>query len=358
MKQILQTVAVQLTEFLGIEHVAIHRLNASKTQLVLEYCSGFSEESTRRLAELKTDDGILNRLMETRIPQVVNEIQQTEEGLSFLARNDKLASMIALPLLSAGQVWGILTAYSREPFRFKQEDGRAINLFVGQLAELTEIFSRRLRDNLDEILVRLLGSLELMNYKFQKRTTVPVSEIEAEQNRMRDRVLSLLTDEEVRFISRPAGQNEKAEAKIVLPSGDELNVEEVVNIEGEKNVTPRSKKVLVIDDQPIVTDLLVSVLERMAYQSQVASSGSAGLEMFKKDGFDLVITDLGMPDVSGWDVSKAVKERKPNVPVVVITGWGVDPDPNKLKESRVDLIIHKPFQIDELEKIIRGFLEK
>ncbi len=358
MKQILQTVAGQLTEFLQIEHIAIHRLDESKPQLVLEYCSGFSEESTRRLGELKSDDGILNRLIETRIPQVVNDIPQTEEGFSFLAQNEELASMIALPLFSAGKVWGVLTAYSREPFRFGQEDARAINLFVGELAELTDIFSRRLRDNLDELLVRLLGSLELMNFKFQKRTHIPVSEIQAEQSRMRDRVLSLLTDAEMRFISRPAGQDRQAEAKIVLPSGDELNVEEVVNIQGEKNASPGTKKVLVIDDQPIVTDLLVSVLERMAYHSEVASSGTEGLEMFKKDGFDLVITDLGMPDVSGWEVSKAVKERKPNVPVVVITGWGVDPDPNKLKESRVDLIIHKPFQIDELEKIIRGFLEK
>jgi len=80
--------------------------------------------------------------------------------------------------------------------------------------------------------------------------------------------------------------------------------------------------------------------------------------MFEKDGFDLVITDLGMPDISGWEVSKIIKQKKPHVPVVIITGWGVDPDPNKMKDSKVDCIINKPFQVDQLEKIIQDLLKK
>ena len=153
------------------------------------------------------------------------------------------------------------------------------------------------------------------------------------------------------------GEKQKKEG-IKLPSGDELSVEEVITITGDENLTPTAKRVLVIDDQPIVTDLLVSVLERMDYQAQVASCGKEGLEMFEKDRFDLVITDLGMPDISGWEVSKAVKQKNPDVPVVVITGWGVDPDPNKVKDSKVDLIITKPFQVDQLEKTIRNFVER
>jgi len=96
----------------------------------------------------------------------------------------------------------------------------------------------------------------------------------------------------------------------------------------------------------------------MNYKSEVASCGRDGVEMFDKNRFDLVITDLGMPDISGWEVSKAIKQRNPDVPVVVITGWGVSPDPNKMKNSKVDFIINKPFQLDQLEKIIRELLER
>jgi CheY-like chemotaxis protein/putative methionine-R-sulfoxide reductase with GAF domain len=358
MKQILQTAAKQLTEFLGIEHVGIYRFDSSKAELVLDLSWGFCEESARRLIKLQTDRGILGRLIQSRIPQVVNDISQTEEQLSFLTKHDGLTSMIAVPLFSNGKLWGALTAFSREAFKFHPEDARAINLFAGQLAELSDIFARRMSDDTDELLVRLLGSIELMSFKFRDRAMIPLSEILNEQKRMRGRVLTLLTHSEHALPMEVSRQEESSDENIVLPSGDQLNVEEVVTIRGEKNANRKTKKVLVIDDQPIVTDLLVSVLERMGYQSQVASSGTIGLEIFENDGFDLVITDLGMPDVSGWEVSRAVKTKKPQVPVVVITGWGVDPDPNKMKDSMVDLIIYKPFQIDELEKIIRDFLEK
>ena len=131
----------------------------------------------------------------------------------------------------------------------------------------------------------------------------------------------------------------------------------MITIQGEEEKPPQSKKVLVIDDQPIVTDLLVSVLERMNYKSVVASCGREGVEMFEKEGFDLVLTDLGMPDISGWEVSKSIKQKNPDVPVVVITGWAIDPDPDKVKDSKVDFILNKPFQIDQLEKIIKDLLE-
>jgi DNA-binding response OmpR family regulator len=95
----------------------------------------------------------------------------------------------------------------------------------------------------------------------------------------------------------------------------------------------------------------------MGYSSEVALGGKDALKIFAKDDFDLVITDLGMPDLSGWEVSKSVKEQNPSVPVILITGWGVEPDPHKMKDSRVDFVINKPFQLDQLEKIIKDLID-
>jgi CheY-like chemotaxis protein len=358
MKQILETVARQLTEFFEIDHMVIYRFESSGTSLVLELSQGFSEESTKNLRQLKADHGILERLIKTRIPQVVNDIPQTQEDLSFLTENDGVFSMIAVPLFSAEEMWGILGAFSRLPFSFSREDAKIINLFAGQLGECIELFSRSLRDNLDELLVQLLGSIELIGLKFRDKSSINLSDVLAEQERLKRRVLALVNGKEKWLITEPSDRKGKIKEKTVLPTGDELDIEEVITIKGEKKSIQNLKKVLVIDDQPLITDLLVSVLERMGYHPQVASSGTAGLELFNKDGFDLVITDLGMPDVSGWEVSKLVKAKKPHVPVVVITGWGVDPDPNKVTESGVDLIIYKPFQINELERTIRELLKK
>ena len=358
MRKILEILAEQLTEFFGIRHVAIFQLSRSELDLDLAYSSGFKDKSVAGLKDFKAQEGIFKRLVDTRIPQVVNDVRETESSLSALAKEEELESVICVPVFSKDELWGLLAAFSQDKSRFKEEDGRIIALFGGQIGQLLEHFSQSIKDNLDEILVPILGSIELLNFRYRDREAVTVPEILEAQDRFRRRVLSYIAGLEQGSLEKITGQENAEKEGMKLPSGDELSVEEVITIRGDENSTSNTKKVLVIDDQPIVTDLLVSVLERMEYQAEVASCGKEGLEMFEKDRFDLVITDLGMPDISGWEVSKAVKQKRPDIPVVVITGWGVDPDPNKVKDSKVDLIITKPFQVDQLEKAIRDLVER
>jgi CheY-like chemotaxis protein len=358
MRKILEILVEQLAEYFRLKHFAFFQLNPLGLDLDLTHSSGFKDRSAAMLTGLKADQGILKRLVDTGIPQVVNDVRETETGLSALAEEEGLESMICVPIFSRDELWGMLAAFSREKSRFKEEDGRIMALFGGQIGQLLEHLSQSIRDNLDEVLVPILGSIELMNFRYADRGTISVSEVLDAQNRFRRRILSYIAGLEQGSMENVTGEEEARREGITLPSGDELSVEEVITIKGDENSTPNTKKVLVIDDQPIVTDLLVSVLERMNYQARVASCGKEGLEMFEKDRFDLVITDLGMPDISGWEVSQAVKQKRPDLPVVVITGWGVDPDPNKVRDSKVDLIITKPFQVEQLEKTIRNFVEK
>ena len=361
MQKIFEIVAKQLTEFFRIKHVAIFQFGPSGLELILTYSSGFSEESIQSfqsLRKLMAEQGVFKRVLDTRISQIVNDIPETDKSFSSLAEAEELKSMIAVPIFSKRKLWGILTVFSQEKSRFKEEDGKIISLFGGQIGQLSEHFSQYIRDNLDEILVPILGSIEVLNFRYRDRDTIGVSEILNAQNRLKKRILSYVAGLEQGSLEQITTEEKTKEEEIKLSSGDVLNIEEVITIEGKKNSQPKAKRVLVIDDQPIVTDLLVSVLERMNYKSEVASCGKDGVEMFEKDGFDLVITDLGMPDISGWEVSKTIKQKNPDIPVIVITGWGIDPDPGKMKDSKVDFIINKPFQIDQLEKIIKDLLEK
>jgi|GEM_PF-1229852 len=361
MQKIFEIVVKQLTEYFRIKHVAVFQFGHPGPELILTYCSGFPEESIQSfqsLRKLMAEQGIFKRLVDTRIPQIVNDILETEKSLSSLAVGEGLKSMISVPIFSEEKLWGILTAFSQEKFRFKEEDGKIISLFGGQIGQLSEHFSQYIRDNLDEILVPILGSIEVLNFRYRDRDAIGVSEILNAQNRLKKRILSYVAGLEQGSLEQITTEEKTKEEEIKLPSGDELSIEEVITIQGEEKKPPKAKRVLVIDDQPIVTDLLVDVLERMNYKSEVASCGREGVEMFEKNTYDLVITDLGMPDISGWEVSKTIKQKNPDVPVIVITGWGVDPDPDKMKDSKVDFIINKPFQIDQLEKIIKNLLEK
>jgi CheY-like chemotaxis protein len=142
---------------------------------------------------------------------------------------------------------------------------------------------------------------------------------------------------------------------IHLPTGYE-GEETVV-----KEVTPikesRRARVLVIDDENSIRDVLSRMLETKGHQVAVASNGEEGIERFKSEPFDLVFTDLGMPKLSGWDVGKALKGINPKVPIAMITGWGVELDKEKMSSSGIDLIVSKPFNFEQVIRLVSEAME-
>jgi CheY-like chemotaxis protein len=69
---------------------------------------------------------------------------------------------------------------------------------------------------------------------------------------------------------------------------------------------------------------------------------------------DLVITDLGMPEMTGWEVAKQVKAAHPRIPVVLLTGWGDQMRETSVHQAHVDIVLGKPIRLDELQEAIAG----
>ncbi len=116
-------------------------------------------------------------------------------------------------------------------------------------------------------------------------------------------------------------------------------------------------RILVIDDEDSVRDVLSQMLRAKGHQVVAAASGEEGIEQFEKGTFDLVLTDLGMPKISGWEVGKAVKKMNPGIPVAMITGWGMELNRDKMSESGIDLIISKPFDFKRVLQLVREALD-
>jgi signal transduction histidine kinase/CheY-like chemotaxis protein len=111
-------------------------------------------------------------------------------------------------------------------------------------------------------------------------------------------------------------------------------------------------RILVIDDEDSVRNVLSQMLTVKGHVVELAPSGEEGIERFKGGKFDLVFTDLGMPRISGWEVGKAIKEINPTVPIAMITGWGLELDKKKMTESGIDLVITKPFDLDQVVRLV------
>ncbi len=122
--------------------------------------------------------------------------------------------------------------------------------------------------------------------------------------------------------------------------------------------TKQSTNILVIDDDDRIRTLIRDILLSAGHQVIEASDGESGMKYLEEDGFvEMVMTDLGMPTKNGWEVSKWIKMNTPQIPVILITGWGTNLDKRKVKESGVDLIIGKPFEVSEILEAVRLFLK-
>jgi signal transduction histidine kinase len=114
-----------------------------------------------------------------------------------------------------------------------------------------------------------------------------------------------------------------------------------------------SARVLVIDDDEVFRSVLADTLLESGCHVDQAGSGDEGLSLFAEGEYDLVITDLGMEHMSGWDVAQKVKERSAGTPVALISGWGSQIDETTARAKGVDYIVSKPFRLDQLRGIVR-----
>ena len=119
----------------------------------------------------------------------------------------------------------------------------------------------------------------------------------------------------------------------------------------------RGTRILVIDDDPAVRDVLASMLAKAGHEVVKAGGGREGLELFQTTTFDLVFTDLGMPDMTGLEVAATVKEQSPTTAIVMITGWGRELDEEKLREEGVDLLLCKPFDLVTVQNSVAAALK-
>jgi DNA-binding response OmpR family regulator len=116
-------------------------------------------------------------------------------------------------------------------------------------------------------------------------------------------------------------------------------------------------KLLIIDDNKDILTALNDFLSKKKYDVVSASDGLDGLKLLEteKQGFDLVITDLIMPNISGVGLISILKKKFPDIPVIAITGWGEHPEA-LATEAQADRVLEKPFDLSELDILIRELL--
>jgi len=118
------------------------------------------------------------------------------------------------------------------------------------------------------------------------------------------------------------------------------------------DVFPARARVLVVDDEAEIRDVLTTLFTHWGHEVVTCEDGDSAIARFESESFDLVVTDLGMPGISGWTVARAVKARHPQTPVVMVTGWREQINETEAVADGVDYLLSKPFRRAELRTVV------
>jgi DNA-binding NtrC family response regulator len=120
------------------------------------------------------------------------------------------------------------------------------------------------------------------------------------------------------------------------------------------------KRILVVDDEARVLFVLRHTLARVGdqYEVETASSGREALRKIREKDFDLVLTDLRMPDIDGIELSRAVREHSPHAAIIWMTAFGSYSAAAEAEELGVDGCLDKPVKIDRIREAVRDTLER
>ncbi|HEV2835578.1 MAG TPA: response regulator [Pyrinomonadaceae bacterium] len=141
-----------------------------------------------------------------------------------------------------------------------------------------------------------------------------------------------------------------AETRLIKRDSPEEPVEPVLALTSVGPAAPT--RLLVVDDEDFVRDLLCEILEGENCDVELAEDGTEALALFREQDFDGVFTDVGMPGMSGWELAREIRQLNKDIPIAIITGWGEIVGSNEQRAAGVDWVVAKPFTAERIAELV------
>ena len=303
-----------------------------------ELAAQFLKESLGKYA-----DSSLENLTDETIPETINDIINRTLSQSLISEN----------LYLVGGSPREINTLLNEPKEIELEDEKIKTLFeetINRFASTVE------EEDIISISTYALDQYFFLDISRHHKNFPPVENVasfgeyqiasEAARLRPADRFLDNIIDDNC-FYSYDRLSNQPSYLSFKFP----LKLES-----SQKSGEKKSLKILAIDDQTVILDLISAMCQTSGYQVQVADDSEKGLQMALSEHFDLILTDLAMPGLSGLEVAREIIKKRPQMPIILVTGWEVNLSREKLKESGISKVLYKPFRIEQLTELINSFL--
>ncbi len=332
-------------DLMHFDHFAVRVLDKQTNRLDTVIASGFSEEAkSLDILAAREGNGISGFVAATGRSYICPDVVKDPR---YLAGIENARSTLTVPLWLHDQVIGILNVESNQIAAFSEDDRQFAEIFgryVAMALHILKLLVVERHATTGQIASDVAAGLAApLNDIITEATTIMEEFIGHDE--LRKRLHSVIDN--VDMVKRTLHQlTEPQGVKGLIPEAP--NQDPLIN----------GRRILIAEDEEVIRDTVAEILTKLGAVTVTARDGDDAIAMVHGQHFDLVLSDIKMPNKTGYEVFAETKKICAECPVVLITGFGYDPDHSIVRASREGLagVLFKPFKVEQLLEIVRGAL--
>lgn len=334
-------------DLLNFDHFSIRLLDERTGELKLVMSSGMPEKACAiRLYAQREGNGISGYVAATGEPYICPD---TSKDPLYVFGLDQPGSSVTVPLRLYDRVIGVFNVESLRKGAFTQADRQFAQIFARYVAMALHILQLL-------VVERYTTSLKTTG-TVQGELSEPLNDLAVECQALRE---SRLDPETAKHVERIMEDVQRIKRRISAVARGPQTILGVDDVEPPRDIDPvlEGRRVLVVDNEVDITDVIRAVLSKRGCHVTVCSDGASAMKLLKQwevardpdQGFDLVISDINLGDATGFDVFSAARSARGDVPVILMTGFGYDPHHSIVRASQEGLqcVLFKPFPVEKL----------
>ncbi len=334
-------------ELLHFDHFIIRLLNNRTGKLEVLFGTGLPHDEGMELSAQLEGNGITGYVAASGRSYLCNHPEQDPR---YIPGRDGTHSCLTVPLMLHDKVIGTMNVESEKEAAFTEEDLR-----------VAEIFGRYIA-----IAMNTLELLVVERYQSTGQTTAILSQqISEPVSRIIAEVSSLLHENNSanKQIEKPLQTIMKYASAIKtalkdISAGTKGIFDSHINKPIDQEQELADKQILVVDDEEFIRETVSDVLQRYGCNVDTARNGKEAIALLAQKDYHLVLSDIKLPFATGYEIFAAARKTNKNVAVILMTGFGYDPDHSIVRANKEGLsaVLYKPFKVDDLMGEIRQAL--
>ena len=330
-------------DLMHFDHFAIRLLDRKTNKLEMVISNGLPSEAVNiELFASSENNGISGHVAAAGRSYICPDVERDPRYVYGL---DLARSSLTVPLTLHDRVIGIFNIESRQRAAFNEDDRQFAEIFGRYVALALNI--------LDLMVVERVSTSHKVADDVCSEVAGPLNDIASDTSALLDEYIG---HEDLRAKLQQILGNVGTIRKCLAQAAEGPNtILGAADVKEEVDPILGGSSILVADDEPNIRATISDVLRKYGVNVTVASNGAEAITITETQKFNLVLSDIKMPDRTGYDVFESVRRSDPKCPVILMTGFGYDPNHSIVRASQEGLqaVLFKPFKVDTLLAEVR-----